>query len=128
MPNYNQLSIIGHVGRDPELKYSQDGSPRCRFSVAVTERRNQQDETQWFNVVAFGRLAETCNQYVRKGMAILVAGPVKLNEYTGRDGQHRASLDVVARDVQFLSRVDDNQQYSDNSDNSTPETEANIPW
>ena len=128
MPNYNQLSIIGHVGRDPELQYSQDGAARCRFSVAVTERRNQQDETQWFNVVAFGKLAETCNQYVRKGMAILVAGPVKLNQYTGRDGQHRASLDVVARDVQFLSRVDDNQQYSDNSDNSTPETEGNIPW
>ena len=125
MPNYNQLSIIGQVGRDPELKYSQDGSPRCRFSVAVTERRNQHDSTQWFNVVAFGRLAETCNQYVRKGMAILVAGPVKLNEYTGRDGQHRASLDVVARDVQFLSRVDDSQQHSDNS---TPETEGNIPW
>jgi len=127
MPNYNQLSIIGHVGRDPELQYSQDGAARCRFSVAVTERRGQQDETQWFNVVAFGKLAETCNQYVRKGMAILVAGPVKLNQYTGRDGQHRASLDVIARDVQFLSRVDaDHEQYSDS--NSAPDTEANIPW
>ena len=125
MANYNQLSIVGHVGRDPKLQYSQEGNARCRFSVAVTERRNNQDDTQWFNVVAFGRLAEICNQYVRKGMAILVAGPVKLNEYTGRDGQHRASLDVVARDVQFLSRVDDNQQHSDNS---TPETEGNIPW
>jgi len=127
MPNYNQLSIIGHVGRDPELQYSQEGNARCRFSVAVTERRNNQDDTQWFNVVAFGRLAETCNQYVRKGMAILVAGPVKLNQYTGRDGQHRASLDVVARDVQFLSRVDDNQQGQQYND-SAPETEGNIPW
>lgn len=127
MANYNSISIIGHVGRDPDMKYNNDGNALCKFSVAVTDKRGGNETTQWFNVAAFGRLAETCNQYVRKGMAIMIVGPVTLNQYVDRNGEHRASLDVVARDVQFLSRVDSAQQGGQQP-STAPQTENDIPW
>ena len=110
MAGYQYTIIIGNVGRDPELRYTQSGVAVCDFSVAVTRRWNdrttneQREETTWFRVSAWRGLAETCNAYVRKGMQIMVAGRVNASAYIGQDGEARASLELTALDVQFLGR------------------------
>ncbi|GAB4430396.1 MAG: hypothetical protein Kow00106_24990 [Anaerolineae bacterium] len=110
MAGYQYTIIIGNVGRDPELRYTPSGVAVCDFSVAVTRRWNdrqtneQREKTTWFRVSAWRNLAETANQYVRKGMQIMVAGEVDASAYTGQDGQPRATLEITARDIQFLGR------------------------
>jgi single-strand DNA-binding protein len=108
MAGYQHIMIIGNVGRDPELRYTQSGVAVCGFSVAVnrtwTQDGEQREEVTWFRVSAWRGLAETCNQYVHKGMQIMVAGRIGASAYTGQDGEPRAGLELTALDVQFLGR------------------------
>jgi single-strand DNA-binding protein len=107
MAGYSYTMIIGHVGRDPEMRYTPQGVAVCDFSVAVSRRWTdsagaQQERTTWFKVSAWRALAETCNEYVRKGMQIMVSGEVDASAYMAQDGKPRASLELTARDVLFL--------------------------
>jgi len=110
MAGYQYTIIIGNVGRDPEMRYTQSGVAVCDFSVAVSRQwtdrttNEQREKTTWFRVSAWRGLAETCNQYVRKGMQIMVAGEIDASAYQGQDGQPRASLDLTAREIKFLGR------------------------
>ena len=121
MAGYQYTIIIGNVGRDPELRYTQSGVAVCDFSVAVSRRWNdrtsneQREETTWFRVSAWRGLAETANQYVHKGMQIMVAGRIGASAFIGQDGEARASLELTALDIQFLGRrgeaAEDYQEY-----------------
>lgn len=106
---YQKVTLIGRLGRDPEMRYTPDGTPVTSFTVA-TDRRwtdasgQQQERTVWFRVTAWRRLAETCNQYLAKGRLVYVEGELsEPKPFQGRDGEWRASLDVTAREVRFLS-------------------------
>lgn len=105
---YQKIILIGRLGRDPEMRYTPSGQPVTSFSVA-TDRRwtdqqgQQQERTVWFRVSAWGRQAETCNQFLAKGRMVMVEGEVdEPRVYQGRDGEWRASLDVRATNVRFL--------------------------
>jgi single-strand DNA-binding protein len=107
MASMAKVQIIGNVGRDPEQRYTQQGTMVVSFSVAVNNRRRNPDgsfneETEWYRVNTFGRLAETCQQYVTKGSSIFIDGRLRVDRWTGQDGQPRYTLDVVANDVQFI--------------------------
>lgn len=105
---YQKLIIAGNLGRDPEMRYTADGTPVTNFSVATNRRWTDssgqaQERTVWFRVTAWRRLAETCNQYLSKGRQVLVEGELRPPKpYQGRDGEWRASLDVEARQVRFI--------------------------
>ena len=105
---YQRIILIGHLGRDPEMRYTPDGTPVTSFTVATNRRwtdanGQQQEWTVWFRVTAWRRLAETCGQYLSKGRLVLVEGELtEPRPFQGRDGQWRASLDVTARTVKFL--------------------------
>ncbi len=117
---YQQIIIVGNVGRDPELKYTQAGIPVADFSVAVNKRtgrgEERRDETTWFRVTCWRQLAELVNSYVKKGRQVMVIGEVKANAYTDNSGQARASLDITARDVRFLGGRDSAGFESDEQD------------
>lgn len=104
---YQEVTIVGHVGQDPEMRYTAEGVGVCNFSVAVNQGYGDREKTVWFRVSAWRQLAETCSQYVHKGMLVLVAGTVDARAYTANDGQPRASLDLTAQRVKFLSRRED---------------------
>jgi len=110
MAEHSYRMLIGYVGRDPEMRYTPiQGVAVCDFSVAVSRRWTdsagaQQERTTWFKVSAWRALAETCNEYVRKGMQIMVSGEIDASAYAAKDGKPRASLELTARDVQFLGR------------------------
>jgi single-strand DNA-binding protein len=107
MASFNKITIVGYLGRDPEIKYTQSGEAVCSFSVATTERRKDaqgefQDQTTWFKVTVWRRQAELCNQYLSKGKQVYVEGRLRQTEYTDRDGNRRTALEVNASDIQFL--------------------------
>ena len=108
----NKIIIIGHLGRDPEMRYSPSGQPMTNFSVASSRRYTtaageQREETEWFNCTAFGRLADTCNQYLARGRQVYVEGRLRSRQYDRRDGTPGFSLDVNVTEVQFLGRRDE---------------------
>ncbi len=106
---YQQITLIGNLGRDPEMRYTPSGKAVTNFSVATSQSWTGQDgqrqeKTVWFRVAAWDRLAETCNQYLTKGQKVLVVGEVEEpNIWTDREGNARASLEVRARTVRFLN-------------------------
>lgn len=104
----NKMLIIGNVGRDPEIRYTPSGAAVTSFTVAVNRRYTPtngetQQETEWFDVSAWERLAEICNNYVTKGMKIYVEGRLKSRSWVGEDGQTRFRNQVIANTVTFLS-------------------------
>jgi single-strand DNA-binding protein len=128
---FQRVTLIGNVGRDPEMRYTQDGTPVTSFSVATSKRISKErnpncpngwkesyngknwEVTTWWRVTAWRFLAETVNQYVTKGMTVFVEGEVQgetvdgtLNPrvWTGNDGVAKASWELTARDVKFMSR------------------------
>ena len=98
----NNLIIIGSVGNQPEMRATKTGHQVCTFNVAVNERRKGTETTTWFRVTTWGNLAETCNQYVSKGKLVSVIGSVSANAYKRKDGEVACSLEVNAREVEFL--------------------------
>ncbi len=105
---YQKVIIIGNLGRDPEMRYTPDGTPVTSFSVATNKRwttsdGQQGERTVWFRVTAWRRLAETCDKYLSKGRQVYVEGELQEPQaWQGRDGVWRASLDVTAYTVKFL--------------------------
>lgn len=107
MASFNKIIVIGYLGRDPEIRYTADGTPVCSFTVATTEKRKDksgefQDVTTWFKVSAWQRLAEVANQYLSKGKQVYIEGKLSQSEYTDRDGNTRTSLEIRCSDLQFL--------------------------
>lgn len=105
--SFNKVIIVGNLGRDPELRYTAQGTPVCTFSVATNERRKDrngemQDHTTWFRVTLWNRQAETASQYLQKGRPIYIEGRLRVEEYVDRDGKPRHSLEVHATDMQFI--------------------------
>lgn len=108
----NKIIIIGNLGSDPEMRYTPGGEAVTNFSVATNRRYRtrdgqQMDETEWFRISAWGRLAETTNQYLSKGRQVYVEGRLKSRTYQTQTGETRVSLDVTAQEVQFLSGAGD---------------------
>ena len=104
----NRLTIIGNLTRDPEQRTTPSGSTVCSFTVAVNRRgrrdaQNNQPEADFFRVSAWNQLGENCARYLAKGRKVAVVGPVSVHTYQGQDVQTRASLEVMANDVEFLS-------------------------
>ena len=103
----NKMIVIGNVGSDPEMRYTPNGNPVTSFSVATNRRWNsadgeQQEETEWFRVSTWNRLAETCNQYLTKGKKVYVEGRLRSRSYEARDGETRFVMEVNATEVRFL--------------------------
>ncbi len=107
MASVNKVIIIGNLGRDPELKYTQGGTPVCRLSIATTRaynNKNQErvEETEWHRVVVWSKQAEHCNNYLSKGRQVYVEGRLRTSSYEDKEGVKRYSTEIVADTVQFL--------------------------
>lgn len=103
----NKVMIIGHLGRDPEMRYTPSGRPVTTFSVATSRSWNTTDggkrnETEWFNVVAWGNLAEICKQYLSKGQQVYIEGRLQTRRWEDDDGNRRSSVEIVAREMVML--------------------------
>ena len=100
----NKVQIIGHLGKDPEMRYTPSGKPVTTFSVAVSRSWNSADgerhsETEWFNVVAWGNLAEICKQYLVKGQQVFIEGRLQTRRWDDKEGQKHTSVEIVANEM-----------------------------
>lgn len=106
MNGYSKAILIGNLTRDPELTYTQGGTAVVKFSLAVNKNRKQggelKEEVHYFDVVVFGKTAETCGQYLCKGKPVLVEGGLQQSRWETDDGQKRSRVQVLAAIVQFL--------------------------
>ena len=98
----NKLVLTGNLTRSPELRSTPNGIPVCTFTIAVNGRKSD-DPTAYFRITVWRQLAEICNRYLTKGKKVFVSGPVSVSTYTAKDGSTKASLEVTAEDVEFLS-------------------------
>jgi single-strand DNA-binding protein len=111
--NINRVVLTGNLTRDPELRSTGGGLAVCKLRVACNTRRKNGSTGEWeekpnyFNVTVFGRQAESCSQYLRKGRPVAIDGRLEWSEYDDKDGQKRQSIDIIADSVQFLGGRDD---------------------
>jgi len=104
----NRIFLIGRLGREPEMSYTPSGKALTKFTLAVNrvqrnrESGERQEETDWFSIVAWDRLAETCNAYLHKGSKVFIEGRMQSRKYTDKNGVERTAWDVTASDMQML--------------------------
>ena len=105
--SFNKIIVVGNLGRDPELRYTPQGTAVCSFTMATNERRKgqagePQDVTTWFRVTVWGKQAETVSKYLTKGRNVYVEGRLHVGEWSDKEGKQRYTLEVNATDVRFL--------------------------
>jgi single-strand DNA-binding protein len=109
MVSLNKIMLIGNVGKDPEMRFTPSGNPVTSFSVATnrvytTPDGEKKQETDWFTIVAWNKLAEQCNQFLGKGRLVYVEGRLHNRSWDGQDGQKHYRTEVIANRVTFLDR------------------------
>lgn len=107
MASVNKVILIGNLGRDPELRYTQGGQAVCNFTLATNEQwrdrdGNNQERTEWHRIVVWGKSAENCAQYLQKGRSVFVEGRLQTREWEDKEGQKRRTTEINAQSVQFL--------------------------
>ena len=107
----NKVILLGNLGKDPELRYSAQQTPVCSFSLATNDRRKDQsgnwvDHTEWHNIVTFGKTAENCSQYLKKGRQAFIEGSIRTRKWQDKEGKDRYTTEIVAYTVQFIGSRD----------------------
>jgi single-strand DNA-binding protein len=125
----NKVMIIGHLGREPEMRYTPSGRPVTSFNVATTRSWNSPDgerreETEWFNVVAWGNLAEICKQYLNKGQQVYVEGRLQTRRWEDQEGKKHFTTEVVANEMIMLGERP--ARNSGESASATPSHEPTV--
>jgi single-strand DNA-binding protein len=121
MVSVNRMTIIGNLGSEPEMRFTPGGRPVTSFRVATNWRYTTPDgerkeETEWFNVVCWSKLAEQCNQFLSKGRLVYIEGRLRMRTWEGQDGQTRARNEIVADRVKFLDRQSTTAPSSEKSE------------
>ena len=104
----NKVVLVGNLGKDPEMRYTQNGGAVANFSIATTESwKNKQtgeyeNKSEWHNIVVFGKFGEMVGQYLKKGAKVYVEGKLQTNKWQGQDGQDRYKTEIIANDIQML--------------------------
>lgn len=117
MAGVNKVILVGNLGRDPELRYTQNGQAVVNFTLATTENwtnrgGEREERTEWHRIVAWGRTAENCAQYLSKGRTVYVEGRLQTREWEDRDGQKRRTTEINAQTVQFIGSARGNSPGS----------------
>jgi len=108
MSGRNLVILVGRLGADPETRYTADGNAICNFRIATSTKYKDQDEkTEWHSIVTFGKLAEICAEYLKKGKQVYIDGRLQTREWDDKDGNKRKSTEIVASTMQMLGSPTD---------------------
>lgn len=117
----NKVILIGHLGRDPEVKYMPSGAAVANMTIATTEQwkdkqtGEKQEKTEWHRVIMFGRLGEIAGEYLKKGSQVYIEGRLQTRKWQGQDGQDRYTTEIIANEMQMLGSKTNNHQQNTNS-------------
>ena len=135
----NKVILVGNLGKDPEMRYTSSQTAVARFSIATSDRRKDQagnwtEHTEWHNVVTFGKTAENCSNYLKKGRQVYIEGRIQTNKWQDKEGKDRYTTEVIANTVQFLGnkqgglsqdvQVDPGVEAGSNALSSLPSADA----
>lgn len=128
----NKVILIGRLGKDPELKYTPNGTPVAKFSLATDEvfkdqTGEQQKHTEWHNIVAWKRLAEICGEYLTKGKQVYIEGSIRSRQWEDKDGNKRTAYDIVARQMTMLGSKSDSERPANERSTAAPPPEPEPP-
>jgi len=130
----NKAMVIGHLGQDPEIRYTPTGLPVVNFSVATDEQYldkdgQRQDRVEWHRVVVFGKLALTCNEFLKKGRQVYVEGRIQTREFENKfDGAEQRRTQIAANRVQFLGTAPTERGESNEIEEAVPPADSEIPF
>ena len=129
MASVNKVILIGNLGRDPEIRYTQGGEPIANFSLATTEKwtdksGQKQEATEWHRVVVWGKQAEICGQYLTKGRQVYIEGSIRTRQWQDQQGQKRYTTEIVARNVQMLGGR--GERLAEDAEATVPPDESTI--
>jgi single-strand DNA-binding protein len=130
--NINRVILTGNLTRDPDLRATNNGVSVCKLGIAVNTRKkdnttgNWEEKANFFRVTVFGRQAESCGQYLKKGRPVAIDGRLEWSQYE-RDGQTRESIDIIADNVQFLGGRDDAGNNGNGFSSSVKAAEGDVP-
>jgi single-strand DNA-binding protein len=133
MRGVNKAIIIGNLGKDPELRYTNSGTAVAHFSVATTESwnnkqtQNREEKTEWHNIVVWGRMAEICNEYLKKGRPVFIEGRIQTRSWEDKEGHKRYTTEIVANNVQFLGSRGETAQIPEGDSMPGSTGSANLP-
>ena len=130
---FNKIILVGRLGADPEVKYTQEGTPVATFTLATSERwtkdGKKQERTEWHRIVAWERLGEVCGEYLTKGKLVLIEGKTQTRSWEDKEGNKRQTTEVVARDMKMLESMGGNSKPDKNtSDGDQPIPGDDIPF
>lgn len=117
--------LVGNIGRDPEMRVTSGGKNVCTFSVAVSSKKNGQDQTTWYRVTCYDKLADIAIQFGGKGKQVFVEGKLNVSTYTDKNGVEKMSVDIVAGEIQFMGRSDSQEPPKPRAQ---PEVEEDLPF
>jgi single-strand DNA-binding protein len=126
MRGVNKVILIGNLGRDPEIRYTTSGQAVANFTIATTEGRtnkegDKQEYTEWHRIVAWGRLAEICGEYLTKGKMVYVEGSIRTRSWEDKEGKTRWTTEIVAKNMQMLSPAGGKAEPSSGRDERVPD-------
>ncbi len=134
MAGVNKAILIGNLGRDPELRYTQGGQAVCNFSIATTETwkdkdGEKQERTEWHRIVVWGKQGENCGQYLAKGRTVYIEGRIQTRKWKDKEDNERTTVEINANNVTFLGGGggDGNGQRDSNKD-SAPADDGGVPF
>jgi len=129
MASFNHAVVLGNLGRDPEVRYTQSGQAVASFSVATTDRwtdkdGGQKEKTEWHRITVWGKQAENCGQYLKKGSQCLVEGKLQTREWLDKEGKKNYTTEIVAKQVQFIGA----KQSSSEPEKQSPPGDDELPF
>ena len=121
----NKVLLLGRLGKDPDLRFSQNQTPICSFSLATSERRKDangqwSDFTEWHNIVVFGKTAENCSNFLKKGREVFIEGRIQTRKWQDKEGKDRYTTEILAQSVQFVGSKGDSSSQSAPAETSSP--------
>jgi len=130
MASINKVTLIGRLGRDPEMRYTTDGTPVATFSLATSEtwkdkNGEKQEKTEWHNIVAWRKLGEIAGEYLKKGKEVYLEGKIQSREYTDKEGIKRRAYEIVATEMKMLGSNGNGSGQAQNGNSVAPQKPSN---
>lgn len=128
MNDLNLCQFIGRLGKDVEIRYGSQGDAVATFSIACSWKTKTKEGAEWINVTAFGKLGEICAQYLKKGSQVYIAGRMRTEKYTGKDGIEKYGTKIIADSMQMLgSKTKDNQTKDESQEQGAKNFDPDMP-
>ena len=137
MAGVNKAILVGRLGKDPEIKYTPSGTAIANFTMATSENYKdkdgqKQERTEWHRIVAFGKLAEICGEYLAKGKQVYVEGRIQTRSWDDKDGNKKYMTEIVANIMQMLGKADESASGASAADSSvvpeSPQVDEDVPF